>query len=240
MDDLSTGYIKIFRSTKSHWLWADSKKLQWWLDILLSVNYSNQKVLIKGNLVECNRGQSVKSLETWAKEWLTTKKTVQTFFRLLQKDEMILVENLNITTRITVCKYDSYNGSVNGDDHGQETASKRMVNGRSTQTIQDNKDNKEKEANASTPWGIFSNWVNTNAPRVNKMQNPFTEDEFNRINEDYAEAFICELLLAMHNYKKLLSGNIDANLTFRNWATKRGVLPKQHLQVQKPINYPHL
>lgn len=121
MENKSTGYIAIFRSLKTHWLWEDPTKLKWWLDILLSVNYSDQKVLIKSTLIECKRGQSIRSLETWATGWRTTKKTVQTFFKILQSDGMIQVENLKTTTRLTVCNYDSYNSSVNGSDHDMET-----------------------------------------------------------------------------------------------------------------------
>lgn len=134
-DNKATGYIKIFRSLKTHWLWNDGMKLKWWIDILLSANYTDQKILLKGTLIECKRGQSVKSLETWAKDWRTTKKTVSTFFKLLQKDGMILTENVKITTRITICNYDSYNNSVNEAYHAQETESKRSL-------PPNNKDNK--------------------------------------------------------------------------------------------------
>src|SRR6187399_300428 len=121
MKNKATGYIPIFRSIRKHWLWSDEKKLKWWLDILLSANYSSQKILIKGVLVECGRGQCVKSLETWATDWKTTKKTVQCFFKILHKEGMLITENLKITTRITVCKYESYNDVVNADYHAEET-----------------------------------------------------------------------------------------------------------------------
>jgi len=105
--DHSQGWIKIHRGIKDHWLWR-SDKLRWWLDILLSVNHTDQKVLIRGELLECKRGQSVRSLETWAREWGVSKQTVKEFLALLQKDRMITRENLKITTRITVCNYDMY------------------------------------------------------------------------------------------------------------------------------------
>lgn len=106
------GWIKVYREIKDHWIWK-SGKLQWWLDILISVNKEPAKVYIKGKLVECGRGQSVRSLDSWAKDWMVTKKTVKTFFELLEMDTMLETENLQITTRITVCNYDSYQDSVN-------------------------------------------------------------------------------------------------------------------------------
>lgn len=95
---------------------------------MFSVNHEDKKVLIKGTLIDCKRGQSVQSLDTWARDWGVTKKTVRDFFMLLQKDSMLIYENVQISTRITVCNYDSYQGEVNGE----ETQSKRKVNAKET------------------------------------------------------------------------------------------------------------
>jgi len=124
------GWIKIHRGIKDHWIWKSDHRLKWWLDILLTVNHADSKILIKGKLIECKRGQSVRSLETWAKDWNVTKKTVKEFFELLQKDSMLLYESIQISTRITVCNYDNYQDVVNV----KETKGKRKVNGEETDT----------------------------------------------------------------------------------------------------------
>lgn len=150
-DNKATGYIKIFRSLKSHWLWNDEKKLRWWIDVLLSANYSDQKVLIKGTLIECKRGQCIKSLHTWAKDWRTTKNTVSTFFKLLQSDAMIGVENMKYTTRITICNYDSYNNQL---PESKATASPEL-NPQPDHSLhpnnKGNKDNKDKKDDDEAP-----------------------------------------------------------------------------------------
>lgn len=135
---------------KEHWLWRDAEKLKWWLDILMEVNHEGRKVLLKGSLIECNRGQCVKSLETWAKDWRTTKKTVRTFFLLLQKDSMVVLESVTVSTRITVCNYESYQDCGNG----LETQSKRKVNAAETQPSpkQELKELKERK---NTLFGAF-------------------------------------------------------------------------------------
>ena len=38
-----TGWIKIHRKIIDHWIWADSKRFKWWLDILLLTNHSDKK-----------------------------------------------------------------------------------------------------------------------------------------------------------------------------------------------------
>lgn len=109
-ENLDRGFIKIFRSLKKHWIWQDEKKLKWWLDILIEVNHADNKVSIGFDLIDCVRGQSLRSLEGWAKEWKVDKSTVRRFFDLLKNDKMIVTENVKKTTRLTVCNYASYNG----------------------------------------------------------------------------------------------------------------------------------
>ena len=155
MENKDTGYICMFRSIKKHWIWDDPIKLKWWLDILLSVNYSKeiQKVNIGYNLVECGRGQTIKSLQTWSNEWKVSKHTVRNFLELLKKDTLITTENLKKTTRLTVCNYDFYQTNL----HDGETTRKRKGNDKETQEDTNNKekkDNKEKES--KEPYMPFS------------------------------------------------------------------------------------
>lgn len=105
------GWISIHRGILDHWMFQDRRefsKLEAWLDILLMVNHSPQKILIQGQLIEVGRGQSIRSVETWGERWKWSRGKVRSFFKLLQKDSMITTENIQITTRLTVCNYDSY------------------------------------------------------------------------------------------------------------------------------------
>lgn len=64
----------------------------------------------------------------------------------------------------------------------------------------------------------FKVWIARNASQVAKFKEPFTQAEFERLKRDFTTAEIENLLKKMHNYKPLLTKNISANLTFRNWA----------------------
>lgn len=108
-----TGFIAIYRSIQNHWIWQDEKKLKWWLDILLSVNHQNKKVSIKNTLIDCARGQTIRSLQSWGIRWGVSKDIVRGFLLMLKNDDMIRIENVRKTTRITVCNYDSYNNPSN-------------------------------------------------------------------------------------------------------------------------------
>lgn len=152
-----SGYIKLYRDINVHWIWKSPQRLQWWIDILLTVNHADAKVMIRGQLVKCRRGQSVMSLDTWATRWGTTKKTVKRFFELLVGDGMLEYENIQISTRISVINYDNYQGEVNG----HATISTRLVDAEYTVASPEQLMNKNKENNKIKEINIpFENFWN--------------------------------------------------------------------------------
>ena len=81
------GWIKIHREIQDHWLWNERReysRAEAWIDILLTVNHAEGKVMIKNHLYTVKRGQSVNSLETWAKRWNWTRGRVKRFLELLK------------------------------------------------------------------------------------------------------------------------------------------------------------
>ncbi|MDD4030091.1 MAG: DUF4373 domain-containing protein [Bacteroidales bacterium] len=67
----------------------------------------------------------------------------------------------------------------------------------------------------------FQKWILEKAPRVAKMEEPFTQEEYLRIKKEFSSDMTAEVLLSMHNSKDLLKKNLSANLTFRNWIQRR-------------------
>lgn len=136
-----SGWIKINRDLSNHWIWQNSDYLKWWLDMLIEVNHTPSKVNIKNIIYECNRGEKLYSLDTWAKRWNTNKSKVRRFFELLQDEGMISVKSETQTTRVTICNYDTYQSS----DDNIETQTKRKRNANETHLtpIQERKERKE-------------------------------------------------------------------------------------------------
>ena len=137
------GWIKLQRAIKEHWIWKDPVKLKWWIDILISVNHAPTKVNIGNQLFECGRGQSIQSLSNWANQWGVSKDKARNFLVLLEKDGMITHESVGKSTRITVCKYDIYQGDL----HDSQTIVQRSYNDDTTQSHPNKNDkNKSKKA----------------------------------------------------------------------------------------------
>ena len=63
----NTGWISLHRRIRSHWIWENPEYLKAWICILLEVNHEKNKVLIEKELIECDTGQSLHSLKSWAK-----------------------------------------------------------------------------------------------------------------------------------------------------------------------------
>lgn len=119
------GWISLHRQIQSHWIWKDANKLKWWIDILLTVNNAKAKVTLGNDVFFCERGQSLLSIQSWASRWGVSKDTARNFLKLLEKDGMIKCETISKnkdeslhgssrvifskSTRLTVCKFDSYN-----------------------------------------------------------------------------------------------------------------------------------
>lgn len=84
---------------------------------------------------------------------------------------------------------------------------------------------KEERAGAHSPELIadfekFKVWSQEHAPRVLKMKEPFSIDQFAKIKNDFSAAQISEILKVMHNWEPLLKKNRSAYLTAIKWLQK--------------------
>jgi len=140
------GFFKIHRKIKDHWIYKDDKKLLAWFKILFEVNHTDKNVLIKDTLFLCKTGEALKSLQTWSLElgddWTVQK--VRTFFKLLEKDNMIQLNNEKVTTRLTVCNYTVYNNEQHGTNKPltseQQATNKKVTTSKNVKKVKnDNK-----------------------------------------------------------------------------------------------------
>lgn len=159
-----SGWIKLDREITSHWIFKDAWKFRNWIDLLTLVNHSEQKVNIKGTVLICNRGETLCSLDTLSKRWNCDKSKVRRFLKLLESDSMILLKSEQITTRLTICNYDTYQGERNAD----ETEVKRKRNGSETQTTP-NKNDKKENKNTIPSFQEFLAYALEKKPKVSQI-----------------------------------------------------------------------
>lgn len=138
-ENYGNGWIKLYRSIKNHWILPKNTprtNFEAWLIMLLEVNHSGQKVQIGYDIIECNRGESLNSLDTWAKLFNWHKSKVRRFFKMLEKDSMIVLNECQKTTHLTICNYELYQG----DRNASETQVKRKRNASETQVTPNKND----------------------------------------------------------------------------------------------------
>ena len=127
---MSMGWICLHRSIRENWIWETDRYIKAWITILLEVNHAPRKIAREGGIVTIERGQSCKTLETWAltfgKGWTVPK--VRTFFKLLESDTMIARTKHGKLGVITVVNYSTYQ-DLNANKN-VETAAKEHDNSR--------------------------------------------------------------------------------------------------------------
>lgn len=105
------GWIKLHRGMLTHWLYDEYRPLtrrEAWENLIMWANFKADKALIHGQLIDCERGQLLYSIETYSKKFVWSVGQVKSFFKLLENDGMIKLEGLKYTTRLTICNYDKY------------------------------------------------------------------------------------------------------------------------------------
>ena len=108
---MSSGWIKLHREITNHWLWdCEFSYAQAWVDLLLKACHKPNKLMIKGQVIELKRGQQARSEVTLSKEWKWSRGKVRRFINQCLKDGMIECEATHLTSIITICNYDSFQG----------------------------------------------------------------------------------------------------------------------------------
>jgi Putative primosome component and related proteins len=160
-----------------NWLYTEHRPLtkrEAWEDMLMLANFADSKVLIKGQLFECKRGQLLYSYETYAEKFLWSVGQVRNFFKMLRNDGMIITEKLKYTTQLTICNYDVCQGEQHTEQHTDDglsdTLSDTLTTGSKQQDKNDN-NNSSSEQKIPTP----DSGENINDPAV--PIDLFTEQE---------------------------------------------------------------
>jgi len=140
-------FLMLSRKFMENELWRERRefsKAEAWIDILFTVRYSREpeKVNIGYRKFLCHRGESLKSVETWAMRWGWSKSKVVRFFGMLKNRNAIETQNETVTTRLKVCNYEHYNKLRNDIGTQVERKPKRKRNANETQSETEEEGNK--------------------------------------------------------------------------------------------------
>ncbi len=110
---MEQGWISIHRKLREHWLWQETPfdKRSAWIDILMSANHCDNKVLLGKTLIDVSRGQFITSEVKLMKKWGWSKTKVRSFLDMLEKENMIIKTTDTKKTTLTVVNYSDYQDS---------------------------------------------------------------------------------------------------------------------------------
>lgn len=105
------GYIPLWRDIQDHWVWSNDEpfsKGQAWVDLLLSVNHEEKKIMIDGRIQVIKPGQMWTSVKKLAGKWNWSKPRVYRYIKLLKSDGMIFTDGTPSGTLLTVINYSNF------------------------------------------------------------------------------------------------------------------------------------
>ena len=139
---MGKGYITINRKLQKHWLWDDKpfSKGQAWIDMLMRARHTDEKKLVRGELLARKRGDVCCSLSYLAKEWGWSREKVRRFMAMLESDGMITLHATTHDTTITIENYDKYQFKRTTNEATDEATD--LATDLATDEAQRNNDNK--------------------------------------------------------------------------------------------------
>lgn len=245
------GWLKLHRSLLDNDLWLAEPftKGQAWVDLIGHANHRPGSVWIRGIEVQVKRGQLAWSELTMAKRWKWSRGKVRRYLGTLETRQMIVQETSPLTTLLTICKYEVYQGSDTTDDTPDGTtndATGGTTDGQQTvhkQECKKNKNEKNTNTKSDTPDGDAEPaafYLPTNKNNTTGETYPITQTQI----DEWAQAFpACNVIGEIRQMKVWLDANKSKRKTrggmgkfVANWLsrTQNNGGPKKG--PQKPAN----
>lgn len=215
---MSQGYIKLHRKLQECWIWDSDEpfdRRSAWIDILMSANHSDNKMLFDGSLILIKRGQFMTSIRKLSTKWKWSSTKVTAFLDTLENDQMIKRESDTKKTLISVINYGLYQ-----DNTSEKKTPKKQTE--DTEVTQKNTNKNEEECIKNDKETIYANCfeeVWSHYPRKEDKGLAY-KCYLARIHDGYSEE---ELLHATIGYEKECKDSNREKKYIKKGATFYGV-----------------
>lgn len=112
------GYIPLWRDIQDNHIWCSDEPFDIrsaWIDLLLTVNHKEEKILIGRRLQVIKPGQTWTSYQKLARKWHWSYKRVLRYISLLKSDGMIYADGTPNGTLLTVVNWGNF--TIQGYTH---------------------------------------------------------------------------------------------------------------------------
>lgn len=142
---MNIGWIKLHRQFKD-WEWYNkSEMVHLFIHCLIKANFKD------GNFqgIECKKGSFMTSLKHLSDETNISIQTIRTCLKKLQLTNEIEVKSTSKLTKITICKYDSY--QFESDEANKQLTNNQQTTNKQLTTIKEYKESKEEKNKTIIP-----------------------------------------------------------------------------------------
>ncbi|UTF71810.1 DnaD domain-containing protein [Staphylococcus epidermidis] len=211
-----TGWISLRRSIQKHWLFEEKRKFsrfEAWIDILMMVNHTDNKIMHDGDLITVKRGQRITSLRQLGERWSWSITKVDKYLKILESDGMLDVKKDTKKTVLTVVNYDDYQDEdlkKRRRNDSEKTEKKHRSNTEKTQKKTNNNDNKENNENNDDNDVVvgddFASIYNLYQENIEQVPSPITTEKLTQDIDHYGKELVAyaikkAALNNSHNYK---------------------------------------
>ena len=116
------GWIKLHRKIQDCWVWEDKpfSKGQAWIDLIMTMQHHDKKMLIDEKPTVIKRGSYMFSILKLSEKWGWSRNKVKRFLDTLESEQMLHTRRTNKGTLITVVNYGEYQGLDEVDEPTDE------------------------------------------------------------------------------------------------------------------------
>jgi len=215
-------FVKIYRELRHHWIFQRPDYFRAWVYMLFRANWKDTEVLIDANKIECKRGEFITSLFGFSKDTGLSIKQVRTFWNLLEAEKMIGKKSGTKWTKITICKYEDYQGE--GQTKGKQRANKGQQSKNSKEYKEEYNryisESDDQTYHAFVKYLLGDNEVKKPFKKCLSLNDQITPDNFKLLMDKYPKDLIKLKINAMENTKNLLTRYSSFYRTLNNWCIK--------------------
>jgi uncharacterized phage protein (TIGR02220 family) len=180
---MNIGWIKLHRQFKD-WEWYNkSEMVHLFIHCLIKSNFK------EGNFqgIEVEKGSFITSLKHLSDETNISIQTIRTCLKKLQLTKEIDVKSTNKLTKITICKYDSY--QFESDEANKQLTNNQQTTNKQLTTIEERKENKEvkEDDKSSIDYIKLLDYINSTFNKNFKIINDKAKKQFKARLKDYSK-----------------------------------------------------
>lgn len=209
---MNIGWVKLHRQFRN-WEWYNkSEMVHLFIHCLIKANYENK--MWQGEFIEI--GSFVTSLQKLSIDTGISVQSIRTCLKKLEKTNEIIVKSTNKLTKISVCKYESY--QLESELSNKQLTNKQQTTNKQLTTTKEYKENKEEKEVCTHPLCL---WIKQELKNVSKLSIQLSNEDAGRLLNKYDKIAVKEILESMENSKELSKKNTSVNLTIQNWIRRR-------------------